>query len=89
VRRERLLRALHGNDLGIPGVREVGVEELEPRRRLDVSELQIGDVYETEQRPARAAHGLRPKTPKKLGRAEVVADEMRLARADLDGVVRS
>jgi hypothetical protein len=86
VRRERLLRALHGNDLGIPAVREVGVEELEPRRRLDVSELQIGDVYETEQRPARAARGLRPKKP---GRAEVVADEMRLARADLDGVVRS
>jgi hypothetical protein len=39
MRRERLLRALHGNDLGIPGVREVGVKELEPRRRLDVSEL--------------------------------------------------
>jgi hypothetical protein len=46
-------------------------------------------VYETEQRPARATHGLRPKAPKKPGRAEVVADEMRLARADLDGVVRS
>ena len=85
VYRERLLRALHGNEAGVPAVREVGVEELEPGRRLDVSELQIGDVNQAEQRAARAVRGLRPGKPG----AEVVADEMRLARADLDGAVRS
>jgi hypothetical protein len=84
MHRERLLRALHGNEAGIPGVCEVGVEELESCRRLDVSELQIGDVNQAEQRAAWAEHGLRPRT-----RAEVIADDMRLARADLDGTVRS
>jgi hypothetical protein len=76
---------LHGNEAGIPAVCEVGVEELESCRRLDVSELQIGDVNQAEQRAARAVRGLRRRSP----RAEVIADEMRLARADLDGAVRS
>jgi hypothetical protein len=88
VHRERLLRALHGNEAGIPAVCEVGVEELESCRRLDVSELQIGDVNQAEQWAAWAVRGLRPRSPRSP-RAEVIADEMRLARADLDGAVRS
>jgi hypothetical protein len=83
VHRERLLRALHGQDLGVPGVGEAGVEELEPGRRLDVGQLQVGDMDQAGQRtagPLLAGLG-RP------GRAEVVADEVRLARADLDGPV--
>jgi hypothetical protein len=83
VHRERLLRALHGQDLGVPGVGEAGVEELEPGRRLDVGQLQVGDMDQAGQRtagPLLASLG-RP------GRAEVVADEVRLARADLDGSV--
>ena len=83
VRGERLLRTLHRDDLGVPGVGEAGVQELEPRRRLDVGELQVGDVNQAEQWPAGT-----------VGRSglfgaglEVVSNEMRLARADLDGPV--
>src|SRR6185503_1829066 len=86
VRGERLLRTLYRDDLGVPGVGEAGVEELEPRWRLDVGELQVGDVNQAEQWPAGAAGRLGPFGP---GRAEVVADQMRLARADLDGPVGS
>ena len=32
VHREGLLGTLHGDDLGVPGVGEADVEELEPRR---------------------------------------------------------
>jgi hypothetical protein len=85
VRGERLLRTLHRDDLGVPGVGEAGVEELEPRRRLDVGELQVGDVNQAEQWPAGTVGrpGLVGPGP------EVVANEMRLARADLDGPVGS
>jgi hypothetical protein len=38
------LRPLHRHDLGIPRVGEQAVEELEPGGRLDVGDLQIGDV---------------------------------------------
>jgi hypothetical protein len=53
VCRERLLGTLHGDDLSVPGVREAGVDELEPRRRLDIGELQLGDVNQAGQRAAR------------------------------------
>jgi hypothetical protein len=85
VRGERLLRTLHRDDLGVPGVGEAGVQELEPRRRLDVGELQVGDVNQAEQWPAGTVG-----RPGFFGPGrEVVANEMRLARADLDGPVRS
>ncbi len=81
---ERFLGPLHRDDPGVPAVREVRVEELEPRRRLDVRELEIGDVDQAEQGTARARLGAaRP------GRAEVVPDQVRLARPGLDGPVRS
>ncbi len=49
VRGERLLRALHRHYSRVPGVGEVAVEELEPGRRLDVGQLQVGDVDEAEE----------------------------------------
>jgi hypothetical protein len=73
--------ALHRNEARVPAVREVGVEKLEPGRRLDVSQLQIGDVHQAEQRTPRPVRSVSPD-------AEVIADQMRLARADLDGTVR-
>jgi len=82
MHRERLLGALHRDDLGIPAVREASIEELEPGRRLDVRKLQIRDVNQAEQGSARAARGLRG------SHAEVITDDVRLARADLDGPVR-
>jgi hypothetical protein len=88
VRGERLLRTLHRDDLGVPGVGEAGVEELEPRRRLDVGELQVGDVNQACQRAARIARGLGA-GPGHPPSGEVVANHVRLARADLDGPVRS
>ena len=62
VRGERLLRALHRHQPGVPGVGELTVEELEPGRRLDVGQLQVGDVDQAEQRPRawRAAAGSGP-----------------------------
>jgi hypothetical protein len=78
---------LHRDDLGVPRVGEPGVQELESRRRLNVGELQVGDVNQAEQRTARAARRFRPLPPRKPGCAEVVADKVRLALADLDGPV--
>jgi hypothetical protein len=83
VHRERLLGALHGQDLGVPGVGETGVEKLEPCGRLDVGQLQVGDVDQAQQRTAGTLL-IRPDRP---GHGEFVADEVRLARADLDGPV--
>ena len=78
---ERFLRTLHGNDLDVPGVGEAGVEELEPGWRLDVSDLQIGDMRQAEQRTAGTARGFCPAE-------QIVADQVRLTGADLDGPVR-
>ena len=78
VRGERLLRALHGHDLGVPRVGEVAVEELEPGRRLDVGELQVGDVSQAEQRAPGAGADPGP------GSAQVLAHQVRLALDDLD-----
>jgi hypothetical protein len=83
VHREGLLGTLHGDDLGVPGVSEPGVEELEPRGRLNVRELQVGDMDQAKQRTAWPARGVRS------GRAEFAADEMRFTLADLHGPVRS
>ena len=85
MHRERLLRALHGHDLGVPGIGETGVEELEPGGRLNVGQLQIGDVHQAQERAAGTSR-VRPQRPV---RKEVVADEVRLTRADLDGPVGS
>jgi hypothetical protein len=94
VRGERLLRALDRDDLRVPGVGEVAVEELEAGRRLDVGELDIGQVNQAQQRPARGGrHGrgpgsgvtLRPGT----GHAEIVAYDMRFAVHHRDRAVHS
>jgi hypothetical protein len=58
VHGERFLRALHRHDLGVPRVGEQAVEELEPGGRLDVGDLQVGDMGQAEQRAAGAR--LRP-----------------------------
>ncbi len=83
VHRERLLGALHGQDLGVPGIGETGVEEFEPCWRLNVGELQVGDVHQAQQRTAGTprVRAVRP------GRAEVVAGQVRLTGAGLDGPV--
>jgi hypothetical protein len=85
VHRERLLGSLHGQDLRVPGVGIAGVEELEPRGRLNVGQLKIGDVHQAQQRAA----GILRVRPQRPGRAEVVADEVRLARTGLDGAIGS
>jgi len=86
VPRQCLLGALHGDDLGVPGVREVSVEELEPGRRLDVSELQVSDMGQAEQRAAGVARGF---SPPWTGTAEFGADDVRFTRAGLDSPVGS
>jgi hypothetical protein len=87
VRRQRLLRALHGHDLGVPGVGEVAVQELESGRRLDVCELQVRDVRQAQKRPRGSA--TKPGgTEVGLGTAEVLAHQMRLAVDDPQGTVR-
>ena len=55
VRGERLLRPLDRHDHRVARVGELPVEELEPRRRLHVGELQVGDVGEDQQRAAAPA----------------------------------
>src|SRR5450755_1161456 len=81
MRGECFLRALYRHDLGVSRIGEVPVEELEPRRRLNVSELKVGDVNQAEQRPRAVPRGRR------IGHAELLARDVRLARGDLDGPV--
>jgi hypothetical protein len=93
MRGERLLRALDGDDLGVPGVGEVAVEELAAGRRLDVRELDIGQVDQAQQRPARGRRGRGPgsgvASRPGAGHAKIVAYGMRFAVHHRDRPVRS
>jgi hypothetical protein len=71
---------LHRQNIGVPGIGETGVEELEPCGRLNVGELQVGDVDQAQQRTAGTLRIC-------SGHAEVVAYQMRLADSGLDGPV--
>jgi hypothetical protein len=89
VRRECLLRALHRHDLRVPRVGEVPVEKLEPGRRLDVSQLEVGDVHQATERAARRAPRATGRSVRRraAGRTEVIADEMTFTFDDLDGPI--